>query len=163
MDIDTISWYRPPSGAVGRNGDVSSEHYAWLAYEWDNLYVICHRCSRARGRRFPVQRYRVRIGTYGALLAAERPLLLDPCADDPDEHLVFLDNGQVAAESVRGQYTIETFDLNDTKLIRLAVKRSWRHNISGGVLASTSPWTRGHHTRGRAGRRFGGWLWLVAS
>ncbi|MNK88012.1 hypothetical protein D3C87_1079620 [compost metagenome] len=42
--------------------------------------------------------------------------MLDPCLDDPADHLDFMDNGEVKGLSDRGTTTIEIFNLNRTPL-----------------------------------------------
>lgn len=59
------------------------------------------------------------MGTHGADLLAERPLLLDPCHDEPNQHLEFHRDGQVFARTERGAVTIETFALNRRQLVAL--------------------------------------------
>jgi len=67
--------------------------YPHLAYEWDNLLVACRACNFAKGDRFP-------------LYSDQDPLLLDPCKDRPEQHLVFGADGKVVSDTVRGQGTI---------------------------------------------------------
>lgn len=50
--------------------------------------------------------------SYGADLSAERPMLLDPCRDDPVDHLAFQPDGTVLALSRRGETTIRVLNLN---------------------------------------------------
>lgn len=116
-DSSDVTWYRPPSSATGLEGDTSLPHYAWLSVDWDNLYLSCANCESARGRRFPVEGARARIGARGAPLHDERPLLLDPCRDEPDEHLVFTDEGLVSSDTSRGRATIGVLDLNRLTLV----------------------------------------------
>ncbi|UUY07706.1 AAA family ATPase [Pseudomonas sp. J452] len=47
----------------------------------------------------------------------EEPALLDPCRDNPDEHLRFLDDGRVVGLTVRGDETIGLLDLNRAQLV----------------------------------------------
>ena len=77
--------FRPKQEAVDGRGRVSRPHYWWLAYEWDNLYLSCQRCARAAGAQFPVAGDRARIGVHAGDLLREKPLLVDPCQDDPKE------------------------------------------------------------------------------
>lgn len=102
---------RPPQNAVGRDGSTSRRHYWWLAYQWSNLYLACVECRIAQGAKFPVEGKHARVGTADGL-ANERPLLIDPCLEDPEAHLVYLDSGEVVAADSRGTATIETFELN---------------------------------------------------
>lgn len=107
--------HRPSWGAVGASGEVDFDAYWWLTYVWSNLYPACADCARTRGTRFPVQGDRAKSQEE---LASEQPLLLDPCADDPDDHLAYQLDGKVTAFSERGQATIEVFALNREALVR---------------------------------------------
>ncbi|UXU76440.1 MULTISPECIES: endonuclease [unclassified Paracoccus (in: a-proteobacteria)] len=107
-----------PKGEV--EGDEEHWGYWWLAASWDNLLPSCIDCNRRRYQILPVPQtaslddlrqsahenrrvgkanaFPVEPGTraYGtsddpqAEIVRERPYLLDPCHDDPDEHLEFL-------------------------------------------------------------------------
>ncbi len=89
----------------------------------------------------PDGRYVLTAGSDGALeiwnlfsVGAERALILDPCQDDPENYLVFSDQGLVASippdsknlislereqflDFDRGQITIDTFGLNRSELV----------------------------------------------
>jgi uncharacterized protein (TIGR02646 family) len=112
-----VDHYRPREGALRLEGGYDRAHYHWLAYEWENLYLACGDCLTLRGSRFPVQNRRPRVGATGPALAKEAPYLLDPCADRPEEHLVFDENGEVYSSTDRGRHTIEAFNLNRTPLV----------------------------------------------
>ncbi len=109
--------YRPEHMAFDLDR-VHPDHYWWCAYEWSNLYLACNDCALAKGSRFPVANRRARLRAEGVKLAAEGPLLLDPCADDPEEHLIYADDGLVASETERGNVTIAVLDLNRRRLVR---------------------------------------------
>lgn len=118
-----VTHHRPSWGAVGASGEIDFDAYWWLTYVWDNLYPACADCARTRGTRFPVRGERVRSLED---LATEEPLLLDPCADDPAEHLAYQLDGTVTALSERGQVTTEVLALNRGTLVRArraAIKR----------------------------------------
>jgi uncharacterized protein (TIGR02646 family) len=109
--------FRPASGAVNLDGVSSLSHYAWNAYDWDNLHLSCSVCDRAKGLRFPVTGRRAPFGSRGTDLAVkEHALLLDPFLDDPDAHLVFTADGLVNSETPEGRATIDCFDLNRSEL-----------------------------------------------
>jgi len=108
---------RPQQGALDLGGSLAPDHYWWLAYEWENLYPSCRDCARVRGTRFPVSEPRARVGTKGPKLNRERPLLLDPCRDDPEQHLLYGNDGSVVSDDERGRVTCEMFDLNRPMLI----------------------------------------------
>jgi uncharacterized protein (TIGR02646 family) len=111
--------FRPRTTAVDLDGTTTKPGYWWLAYAWSNVYVACQQCNRNKGNRFPVSGPRAR--TPDDDLSAERPLLLDPCADAPDEHLLFDAAGAVASRSDadpdRGAFTIDCLGLNRTSLV----------------------------------------------
>jgi len=119
--------------------------YYWLAYEWTNLYPACEHCNQHRRERrrwghsapacaggkadqFPLRDETHRALTHEATLEDEESLLLDPCRDDPKEHLRFRENGEIFAldESDRGSKTIEVLfldraDLNVARRTRVRV------------------------------------------
>jgi hypothetical protein len=109
--------FRPKSGAIGLDGVPSADHYWWLAYEWTNLYLVCLACNKIRGDRFPVEKTRAKPGALGDELLKEKPLLIDPCHDFPEDHLVFNENGFIASDSHRGKITIDILGLNRTPLV----------------------------------------------
>jgi uncharacterized protein (TIGR02646 family) len=91
-----------PKGAVLVNGRLSHPGYYWLAASWENLLPACIDCNRKRTQEvrgqnaeplgkaseFPLADEAKRASAPGQESREER-LLLDPCQDDPDEHLVF--------------------------------------------------------------------------
>jgi len=128
--VATVNRFRPKGGSINLNKKFDPDHYWWLAYEWFNLYLACRLCVRNKASRFPVLGHRVKVPTgaraklgapwFSKELRSEKPLLLDPCERDfdPDLHLLFdVESGRVAGLTVRGNVTIETFDLNRPNLI----------------------------------------------
>lgn len=92
--------------------------YWWLAYEPINLLPSCAYCNRTgKGDYFPLEpgsTYALHPGEEGQ----ERPLLVHPGLDNPDEHLKFdSDLGVLAPLTPKGEQTIETFELNREKLL----------------------------------------------
>ena len=86
--------------------------------DWDNLMLACAVCNRNKGDRFPVMsRRNTGALTYGQSLAREKPMLLNPCRDQPDDHLRFTLEGLVHGLTERGQVTIATLDLNRLQLV----------------------------------------------
>jgi uncharacterized protein (TIGR02646 family) len=101
-----VEHYRP-KGRV--EGEPTHPGYWWVAAIWSNLLPSCLDCNRRRKQRtptvsgnltvlyrtmqtgkkdaFPIQGPRA--SAEGANVAAEKPLLLDPTSDDPDDHLAF--------------------------------------------------------------------------
>jgi len=115
-----IEHYRPKGNVVVvdpvTNAKATVPGYYWLAAKWTNLLVACADCNRPRrqadldgGGRvmgksnfFPVEDEKFRAaGPKG--IGREVPLLLNPCVDDPTEHLEFLHDGRVQAVKVAGE------------------------------------------------------------
>lgn len=58
--------------------------YPQKMFVWDNMLLACTGCNRKKGDRFPVD-------------ITGNPLLIDPCIDEPWEHLVFVaETGELA-------------------------------------------------------------------
>lgn len=100
-------------------GDV--EHYRpkrtyyWLAYEWHNLQLACEVCNRRHKRDdFPLGDPERRITSHvlAAAVADERPIFVDPCAEDPSDYIVFRREWATdAGGSERGRATIAALGL----------------------------------------------------
>jgi hypothetical protein len=93
--------------------------YFWLAYRWDNLLLTCFRCNTNRKRdlfplRFPDRRAR----DPNENDDAAGPLLINPCTEDPREHIRYRD---VVAYSVnnstKGTATRNLFALNTDRML----------------------------------------------
>jgi len=113
-----IDHFRPKNTARGLNEEVSREHYWWLVYEWRNIYYTCTRCNSYKSSWFPVEGDRAAVGTAYESLYSENRLLVDPCQDDPAEHLGYLPNGRLIPSTPRGFSTIEILKLNRDELVR---------------------------------------------
>jgi uncharacterized protein (TIGR02646 family) len=132
-----IEHYRPKSGyANGKKLEVPG--YYWLAADWNNLLPSCIDCNRARyqefadapahvsgkANKFPLADEGKRARGPGRE-RHERPLLLDPCRDDPEKHLVFDEVGHVdPARDRRGRLSpmgvasIEVYGLDRDAKVR---------------------------------------------
>src|SRR6185369_1971322 len=98
---------------------VATDHYWWLVYRWSNIYLVCELCNRMKATRFPIRSAR-RAASGSSLrdLSRERPLLLDPCVDRPEEHLIFANTGLVYGRTQEGITTIEVLGLNREVLVK---------------------------------------------
>ncbi len=113
-----------PKGKVTERKDHPG--YYWLAYEWHNLYPSCKHCNESRvdkaswddstsggtgGKmnQFPLADETMRAMSPQDDITKEQPLLFDPCADDPSQHLGFDPLGQIYARnnSPKGKETIK--------------------------------------------------------
>ena len=123
--------------------------YYWLASDWDNLLPSCIDCNRRRsqitlpadslqaagkGTAFPIYEPTARARSYKEL-ASEQPLLLNPCVDEPSEHLeVHRDDESVIAAksgSRRGAASINVYGLNRVGLVLARRERLFviRHHL----------------------------------
>jgi len=112
-----------PKGSVVESPDHPG--YWWLANIWENILISCMACGRSqvqegvnggKANRFPLEDERMRAFKEGEE-TRERPLLINPCEDTPEEHLVFNDDGTVVSETLRGKTTITVLGLNRKMLI----------------------------------------------
>jgi uncharacterized protein (TIGR02646 family) len=104
--------------------------YWWLTYSWDNLLIACQACNSAKADRFPLEDDSKRATNPSDDLVRENPLLLNPCQDQPQEHLVFDDQGMVFSSTARGQSTIDVLGLNRDGLVT-ARQRCFREMLAG--------------------------------
>jgi uncharacterized protein (TIGR02646 family) len=148
-EVLVVDHFRPHSGAVDLDGSFSLDHYWWLTYEWQNLYPACAECAGMKGPRFPVAGERgSRPRAADRKRARSEPvddgLLLDPCLDDPEQHLVFLEDGHVVSSTERGRITIEVLGLNRPALVegrsetRRELRREW-DQLTGAIDTPKGP------------------------
>jgi uncharacterized protein (TIGR02646 family) len=126
-----------PKGAVIVDGRITKPAYYWLASEWTNLLPSCIRCNRANKYRMPNKQtvtmgkknfFPLEDGSPRARKPGEerkeRPLLLNPCKDNPAKHLEFRSDGIVLAAqdargtiSRKGEQSITIYALSRPRLI----------------------------------------------
>lgn len=101
-----IEHFRPKS-AVLVGDQLRKPGYYWLAAKWENLLPSCSDCNRPRtqevgnqkpqvqgkANQFPISNEASRAESPGQEDREQR-LLLDPCLDNPDKHLVFEVEGE---------------------------------------------------------------------
>lgn len=120
-----VEHFRPKGAILSEksNGTLRyREGYYWLAADWDNLIYSCQHCNRrethehqdepenplrtavsGKGNYFPLSDETMRLKP-GEAVDREEPvrLLLDPCKDQPNEHLHFHQSGFVTAKVHEG-------------------------------------------------------------
>jgi uncharacterized protein (TIGR02646 family) len=112
-----VEHYRP-KGAVATNAGPLLPGYYWLAYDWTNLHYACPDCNQYRKRdRFPLTDEAHRARNHHVDLTAEEPLLLDPSADNPRDHINFKGEAPVGL-TPRGDATIDLLLLDRAGLER---------------------------------------------
>jgi uncharacterized protein (TIGR02646 family) len=110
--------FRPKHNARGVKDDFSRDSYWWLTYNWNNLYYACENCNRFKSSWFPIEGERAIVGMgYPEINEVEKPLLVDPCYDSPEKHLVFKQDGSIDYLTAKGKTTIEILKLNRSDLV----------------------------------------------
>jgi uncharacterized protein (TIGR02646 family) len=118
-----VELFRPKSGVVE---NPKHPGYWWLAMVWENMLASCINCNRisihdgvktGKANRFPLKNESQRAFHPGQE-KDEVPLLLDPCVDNPEEHLVFEETGIVVSDTQLGQTTISVLGLNRPHLVQ---------------------------------------------
>lgn len=119
LDRGTIDHFRPKNSVHQEPEEPQrSRGYYWLAYEWRNLYLACSTCNTSCKRDlFPLEDPLARVCHHADAdhMDRERPLLLDPCLDDPTQHIRFERQTPVAL-TPRGRRTIEVLRLDRPSL-----------------------------------------------
>ena len=104
-----IEHYRPKA-EIDTGRQKLRPGYYWLAGGWNNLLISCPDCNRSRKQPVPGQTVKVLLGkldqfplandanrvrNHTGNLAQEEPvrLLLNPCLDNPEDHLTYDDEG----------------------------------------------------------------------
>jgi uncharacterized protein (TIGR02646 family) len=122
-----------PKGSVAERPDHAG--YYWLAYTWENLYPSCVPCNQSRqdkplwndpvsgvtegkADQFPIEDEAFRAMGPGDDLTLERPLLLDPCGENPEAFFIYTALGEIepALGCIRAQESIRVFHLTRRRL-----------------------------------------------
>lgn len=112
--------HRPTSFAQDEDGNTDILAYCWLSYEFENWLYVCSDCARRKGNRFFVEAKRGAPSmSLDELRETEAELMLDPCFQEPLEHLRFFPNGMVDFITAAGHATIDTLGLNRDWLVEI--------------------------------------------
>jgi len=80
-----VEHFRPKLGVTENSGHPG---YWWLAYKWNNLLFVCKSCnSDHKQNHFPLLQEIDRASTPKNNLSAEKPVLIDPSLEDPDDFI----------------------------------------------------------------------------
>ncbi|MGZ4162602.1 MAG: hypothetical protein ACXVDB_00830 [Tumebacillaceae bacterium] len=131
-----------PKGAYQQSrgpGSVKKPGYYWLAWNWNNLFTSCKECNQVRtrlvyggkkvmvgkGNLFPLSNKTYRALNPSISILQEDPLLLNPCKDDPEEHLEYTEEGVIRAKitplgipSIKGETSIDAYALQRDTLVQ---------------------------------------------
>lgn len=89
--------------------------YYWLAFNWENLLVICEKCNTNKGSLFPLEDPDARARSHHDDLSRETPLLVDPGSEDPRKHIRFR-GAAVEPITRKGRETISVTGLRRSEL-----------------------------------------------
>lgn len=113
-----------PKGSVRQdnNSRVEKPGYYWLGYSWSNLLVSCARCNTShKGIRFPLQNPDRRARNHNDAIDNEEPMLVDPGAEDPRDHIRFRYDAPLP-RTPRGEETICVLGLERHQLVKARLK-----------------------------------------
>lgn len=142
-----IEHYRPKTSLRIKKEDGTFENrigYYWLGADWDNLLISCSDCNSTithenqdgaiavtgKGTYFPLMVEAGRATSPDEVLR-EQPLLLNPCVDDPSDHIYFSENGTIhpvvvdGVKSPRGAGTIELIGLHRSELVQMRARHRY--------------------------------------
>lgn len=157
--MDVEHWR--PKSEVHVDGPAKKEPgYYWLAAAWSNLYPSCIDCNRARSQFDRLEGKNINLGKANQFpirgprclptpdyepdsrevmdaLRAEDPLLIDPCAEDPEPFFTYDSRGVVlprapsGPDAERARESIRVYALNRSELVnqRLAVREIVEHRL----------------------------------
>ena len=135
---------------TGRTGGASTSAYYWLAYDLSNYAASCKPCNTIRKSNFfPIAGVRgTTVQTTRQLNALERPYLIFPLIEDPEELITFEGIVAVARHSAgsrrdRALVTIDLLDLNGRGEL---IEDRFR------TISAILPWTRMMRIGARAER-----------
>ena len=108
----TVEHYRP-KGSVRQSKGHRRLYpgYYWLAYDWDNLLMCCPVCNTKKNDLFPLLDEGNRARSHEDPMECEKPILVHPAIDDPDEHFRF-SGSIISPYTKRGKETIDCLKLN---------------------------------------------------
>lgn len=163
-----VEHFRPKGKVVitrkqGKVPALEAPGYHWLAAKWSNLLLSCSDCNRPRTQDdhdgsarvigkanfFPLADETKR-ATKTSFVVKEEPLLLNPCVDDPADHLVFSVDGRVepailnGGKSPKGVASIHYLGLARLELLQMRARHgrmvlaAIRHTIAA-LEAGTDP------------------------
>ena len=89
--------------------------YYWLAYEWENLLLVCGACNRKKSDLFPLKDPCARARSHHDKVEIEDPMLVDPSLGDPRVHIRFRLDAPVGY-TPRGRETIKLIGLDESGL-----------------------------------------------
>jgi 5-methylcytosine-specific restriction endonuclease McrA len=131
-----------PKGRVHEKNPQTPGYY-WLANDWENLFLACQHCNQRRKHilvgtdkltgygkldQFPLDPESQRMKKPGKLTKEETArLLINPCIDDPAEHLSYEEKECVIVPlTKKGKKSVEVYVLQRPKLVKRRKEQMFR-------------------------------------
>lgn len=105
-----IEHWRPKKGVTE---NLSHRGYYWLASEWENLLLACGVCnSTYKKNKFPLgSKSKYALKSTEDYLKMEKPLLINPCLENPEKYFKYFSGGAVKSNYIKGKKSIEIYGL----------------------------------------------------
>lgn len=144
-----ILHFRPQDNSKNNiTGQTKADGFWKLSYTWENLYLSCPDCNKYKSSLFPTVSdvNRDKKGRDKII-----PLLIDPCAEFPEEHIKYMRNRIVGLDQ-SGDVTIEVFQLNRQTLLEQRQRHAERflkllHSLDSIQNSKKIPKTKYLHAR----------------
>lgn len=132
-----IEHWRPKGGVYNeKKKKLITPGYYWLAANWDNLLPSCSDCNRSRYHEYEKENKKIKHGKENLFplgkgskrarnpkdkISLEKPLLLNPCTDHPEEYIdiseeegyIFCARTDIIPDKMeKAQRSIEVYGLN---------------------------------------------------
>lgn len=138
VDYGDVEHFRPKAGFVQKDVDpLERPGYYWLAYDWSNLFLSCALCNQLHKKNlFPLLDPSQRARSHHNDVRLERPMLVHPEEDDPEDFIGFRDEHPYGRDDLgRGRATIEALgldrpELDEQRRTRLSDARRTKHAVS---------------------------------
>jgi uncharacterized protein (TIGR02646 family) len=100
--------------------------YNWLENEWSNLLPSCHACNKSKNDKFPILNKQIKEEPQNSedkkadseLLLSEKPTIIHPEVDTPENHFYFDKSGIIYGNTERGQKNITILNLNRQDILQ---------------------------------------------
>ena len=125
---DTVSKLKQNKDSLKKYAIEVNPPYFWLACDWENFFASCKYCKEAKNDKFPLLPGSCRAKRPEDNLSKEKPFLIHPVFDNPEEYItfVYLEVGNLlfvkakgVDEKARGSKTIKDLTaINRKELIK---------------------------------------------
>ncbi len=131
-----IEHFRPKGEILTKENNKIKPGYYWLAADWDNLLLSCRNCNQklkhliigetekktmGKMNQFPLIDSTKYVLNHNNNVSDEEDyrLLIQPCIDNPEEHLEFdINNGIIKGLTDKGEKSIEVYVLQRIPLVQ---------------------------------------------